>query len=133
MRLTKPASSRSILASSRSSSARHPGFRRTSAASINSLHCYCVAQECGESGEQRAERQHLPVEPENGVVARELERRWEQALQEFERVRHASVSNTREAAKTQEMVTRGAPVLIRPISAACENPFALQRSNKPWA
>jgi excisionase family DNA binding protein len=36
---------------------------------------------------QRAERQYLAVEPENRVVARELERRWEEALQELERVR----------------------------------------------
>ncbi len=36
---------------------------------------------------QRAERQYMVVEPENRVVARELERRWEQALKELERVR----------------------------------------------
>ena len=36
---------------------------------------------------QRAERRYLAVEPENRVVARELERRWEQALKELERVR----------------------------------------------
>ena len=35
----------------------------------------------------RAERQYMAVEPENRVVARELERRWEQALKEFERLR----------------------------------------------
>jgi excisionase family DNA binding protein len=32
---------------------------------------------------QRAERQYQAVEPENRVVARELERRWEQALEEL--------------------------------------------------
>jgi excisionase family DNA binding protein len=36
---------------------------------------------------QRAERQYMAVEPENRVVARELERRWEQALKELECVR----------------------------------------------
>jgi len=36
---------------------------------------------------QRAERQYLAVEPENRIVGRELERRWEQALKELERVR----------------------------------------------
>lgn len=36
---------------------------------------------------QRAERQYLAVEPENRVVARELERRWEAVLGELERVR----------------------------------------------
>jgi hypothetical protein len=36
---------------------------------------------------QRAERQYMAVEPENRVVARELERRWEQALKELEGVR----------------------------------------------
>ena len=36
---------------------------------------------------QRAERQYMAVEPENRVVARELERRWEQALKELEHVR----------------------------------------------
>ena len=36
---------------------------------------------------QRAERQYMAVEPENRVVARELERRWEQALKELKRVR----------------------------------------------
>jgi len=40
---------------------------------------------------QRAERQYLAVEPENRVVARELERRWEEALQGLERVRGESV------------------------------------------
>jgi hypothetical protein len=39
---------------------------------------------------QRAERQYLAVEPENGVVARELERRWEAALQELGRVQRQS-------------------------------------------
>ena len=37
---------------------------------------------------QRAERQYQAVEPENRVVTRELERRWETALRELERVRH---------------------------------------------
>ena len=36
---------------------------------------------------QRAERQYMATEPENRVVARELERRWELALIELERVR----------------------------------------------
>ncbi len=39
---------------------------------------------------QRAERQYLAVEPENRVVARELERRWEAALQELGRVERES-------------------------------------------
>lgn len=39
---------------------------------------------------QRAERQYLAVEPENRVVARELERRWEAALGELERVQRES-------------------------------------------
>ena len=39
---------------------------------------------------QRAERQYLAVEPENRVVARELERRWEQALQELDGVQRRS-------------------------------------------
>lgn len=39
---------------------------------------------------QRAERQYLAVEPENRVVARELERRWEVALQELGRVQRES-------------------------------------------
>ena len=37
---------------------------------------------------QRAERQYQAVEPENRVVARELERRWERALGDLERARH---------------------------------------------
>jgi hypothetical protein len=36
---------------------------------------------------QRAERQYLAVEPENRVVARELERRWNGQLEALERVR----------------------------------------------
>lgn len=36
---------------------------------------------------QRAERQYMAVEPENRIVARELERRWEQRLEELEAVR----------------------------------------------
>ena len=37
---------------------------------------------------QRAERQYMATEPENRVVARELERRWELALNDLERVRN---------------------------------------------
>lgn len=36
---------------------------------------------------QRAERQYMAVEPENRTVARELERRWNERLQELEAVR----------------------------------------------
>ena len=36
---------------------------------------------------RRAERQYMAVEPENRTVARELERRWEQKLEELEAVR----------------------------------------------
>ena len=39
---------------------------------------------------QRAERQYMATEPENRVVARELERRWELALNDLERVRNKS-------------------------------------------
>ena len=44
---------------------------------------------------QRAERQYGAVEPENRVVARELERRWEEALQELDRVRHEGEQATK--------------------------------------
>lgn len=37
---------------------------------------------------QRAERQYMATEPENRVVARELERRWELALKDLDRVRN---------------------------------------------
>lgn len=37
---------------------------------------------------QRAERQYMATEPENRVVARELERRWELALNNLERVQN---------------------------------------------
>ncbi|MGQ0595288.1 MAG: zinc ribbon domain-containing protein [Gammaproteobacteria bacterium] len=36
---------------------------------------------------QRAERQYMAAEPENRVVARELERRWNVQLEELDRVR----------------------------------------------
>jgi hypothetical protein len=36
---------------------------------------------------QRAERQHTAVEPENRTVARELERRWNERLEELDAVR----------------------------------------------
>jgi DNA invertase Pin-like site-specific DNA recombinase len=36
---------------------------------------------------RRAERQYMAVDPENRIVARELERRWNQALEELEAVR----------------------------------------------
>jgi len=39
---------------------------------------------------QRAERQYMATEPENRVVARELERRWEVALKALEQVRCAA-------------------------------------------
>jgi excisionase family DNA binding protein len=41
---------------------------------------------------QRAERQYMAVEPENRTVARELERRWEQRLEELESVRAKATS-----------------------------------------
>jgi len=44
--------------------------------------------EKGQYEAQRAERQYMAVEPENRVVARELERRWNVQLEALERVRH---------------------------------------------
>jgi len=54
---------------------------------------------------QRAERQYLAVEPENRVVARELERRWEQSLQELERVQRQAeqVANAPELLSAEEL------------------------------
>lgn len=45
---------------------------------------------------QRAERQYNAVEPENRVVARELERRWNQRLVEFEEARRKAEQKSAE-------------------------------------
>jgi len=54
---------------------------------------------------QRIERQYMATEPENRVVARELERRWELALNDLERVRNqaAQVANAPELLSTSDM------------------------------
>ncbi len=54
---------------------------------------------------QRAERQYMATEPENRVVARELERRWELALNDLERVRNkaAQVADAPELLRASDM------------------------------
>jgi len=54
---------------------------------------------------QRTERQYMATEPENRVVARELERRWELALNDLERVRNkaAQVAEAPELLSASDM------------------------------
>ncbi len=54
---------------------------------------------------QRSERQYMATEPENRVVARELERRWESALNDLERVRNqaAQVATSPELLSASDM------------------------------
>jgi len=50
-------------------------------------HSWKLQIERAEYEAQRAERQYMAVEPENRTVARELERRWNERLQELDAVR----------------------------------------------
>jgi len=56
---------------------------------------------------KRAERQFQAVEPENRMVARELERRWNDKLNELERVRQqAHSAQGKTAPLSEEEMTR---------------------------
>ena len=58
---------------------------------------------------QRAERQYQVVEPENRIVARELERRWNERLKEVERVR----TQARDALRAEPLLSEEELVTLR--------------------
>src|SRR5439155_23901514 len=61
-------------------------------------HSWALQVEKAEYEAQRAERQFQAVEPENRIVARELERRWNDKLKELDAVRQKAESLSRQTA-----------------------------------
>ena len=70
-------------------------------------HAWELQVEKAEYEAKRAERQFQAVEPENRMVARELERRWNDKLNELERVRQqAHSAQGKTAPLSEEEMTR---------------------------
>jgi len=68
---------------------------------------WALQQERAAYEAERAERQFMKVEPENRVVARELERRWNEKLLELSRLREqAQVAMAQQRPLTEAEVTR---------------------------
>jgi excisionase family DNA binding protein len=78
----------------------------------------------------RAERQFQAVEPENRTVARELERRWNEKLNELERVRQqAQSARTKTTPLTEEEMTR-ARQLALDLEQVWNSPTTTNRDRK---
>jgi excisionase family DNA binding protein len=79
---------------------------------------------------QRAERQYTAVEPENRTVARELERRWNERLQELDAVRaKAAAARQHRRPLSEEEVAR-AQALGRNLEAVWNAPTTTVRDRK---
>jgi len=78
----------------------------------------------------RAERQFQAVEPENRVVARELERRWNEKLTELERVRQQSQAAQQRAAPLSEAELLRARQLAQDVEQVWQSPTTTNRDRK---
>ena len=93
-------------------------------------HSWTLQVEKAEYEAQRAERQFHAVEPENRMVARELERRWNDQLIELERVRQqAQLVGSRTAALSAEEITR-ARQLAQDLDQVWQSPTTTNRDRK---
>ncbi len=79
---------------------------------------------------QRAERQYHAVEPENRVVARELERRWNQRLVELEEARGKAEQKRAEHRPFTQMEIERARWLGEDLSAVWHAPTTTDRDRK---
>jgi len=79
---------------------------------------------------RRAERQFQAVEPENRMVARELERRWNEKLNELERVRQqAQSARIKTSSLSEEEMTR-ARLLAQDLDQVWHSPTTTNRDRK---
>lgn len=79
---------------------------------------------------QRAERQYMAAEPENRVVARELERRWNAQLEELDRVRHQAEQALRAPPLLSEEELKKIHLLSAELRAVWEAPTTTHRDRK---
>jgi excisionase family DNA binding protein len=86
--------------------------------------------ESAEYEAQRAERQYMAVDPENRVVARELERRWNGALQQLARVRERAQSAISRHRPLTEVEVQRAQRLGRDVAQVWNAPTTTNRDRK---
>jgi excisionase family DNA binding protein len=79
---------------------------------------------------QRAERQYTAVEPENRTVARELERRWNERLQELDAVRAKAAAARHHRRPLSEDEVARAHALGRDLNAVWNAATTAQRDRK---
>jgi excisionase family DNA binding protein len=93
-------------------------------------HSWRLQVEKAEYEAKRAERQFQAVEPENRMVARELERRWNDKLNELERVRQqAQSSRAKTVPLSEEEMTR-ARQLAQDLDQVWQSPTTTNRDRK---
>jgi excisionase family DNA binding protein len=93
-------------------------------------HSWQLQLEKTEYEAKRAERQFQSVEPENRMVARELERRWNDKLNELERVRQqAQSARVKTAPLSEEEMTR-ARQLAQDLEQVWHSPTTTNRDRK---
>jgi DNA invertase Pin-like site-specific DNA recombinase len=91
---------------------------------------WVLQMEKAEYEANRAERQFQAVEPENRTVARELERRWNEKLNELERVRQqAQSARMKTTPLTEEEMTR-ARELAQDMEQVWNSPTTTNRDRK---
>jgi len=91
---------------------------------------WSLQMEKAEYEAKRAERQFQAVEPENRTVARELERRWNEKLNELERVsQQAQSARMKTTALTEEEMTR-ARQLAQDLEQVWNSPTTTNRDRK---
>ena len=79
---------------------------------------------------QRAERQYMAVEPENRVVARELERRWNEQLEALERVKREAEQALQAPTLLSDEELEKVRLLGADLSAVWEAPTTANRDRK---
>ena len=79
---------------------------------------------------QRAERQYMAVEPENRVVARTLERRWNEQLEALERVKREAEQALQAPTLLSDEELEKVRLLGADLSAVWETPTTTNRDRK---
>ena len=93
-------------------------------------HSWALQLEKAEYEAQRAERQFQAVEPENRLVARELERRWNDKLNELERVRQQAQLARKNSAPLSEEEMMRARQLAQDLDQVWHSPTTTNRDRK---
>ena len=93
-------------------------------------HSWALQVEKAEYDAQRAERQFQAVEPENRIVARELERRWNEKLKELDAVRQKAESSGRKISPLSEDEMARARDLAQDLGKVWRSPTTTNRDRK---